>query len=52
MRAGFLICDCCRRVAELELGPDRPAIDAAAAANFIISRLVLEAHGICADCRD
>lgn len=49
--AAFLICDCCGHVDELELGRDRQAIDAARVFGFTIERVVLEAHGACADCR-
>lgn len=50
--AGFLICDCCRRVKELDLGAASAALDAAATEGFLVERVVLEAHGICGDCRD
>lgn len=49
--AGFLICDCCGRVEELDLTAERAAIDAAQAHDFTIARIVLEAHGACAACR-
>lgn len=48
---GFLICDCCSRVAELELAADLEVVKAAAELGFKIKRMVLEAHGICANCR-
>lgn len=49
--AAFLICDCCGSTHEIE----PPAADAlsrqAAGADFAISGVMLEAHGLCADCR-
>lgn len=49
--AAFLICDCCGSTREIE----PPAADAlsvqAAGADFTISGVMLEAHGLCADCR-
>ena len=46
----FLICDCCGRVDELDLGVDQAAFSAASARGFTPSRVVLEVHGVCADC--
>lgn len=48
--AGFLICDCCGRAEELDLAAERAAIDGQAH-GFTVARIVLEAHGACADCR-
>lgn len=48
--AEFLICDCCGRVEELGLGVDRAAVVAAADRGFQPTRVVLEVHGLCADC--
>jgi Fur family transcriptional regulator, zinc uptake regulator len=48
--AEFLICDCCGRVEELGLGVDRAAVVAAADRGFRPTRVVLEVHGLCADC--
>jgi Fur family zinc uptake transcriptional regulator len=46
----FLICDCCGRVEELDVGVDQAAFSAASARGFTPSRVVLEVHGACADC--
>lgn len=48
--AEFLICDCCGRVEELDLGVDQTAFSAASARGFTASRVVLEVHGACAGC--
>jgi Fur family zinc uptake transcriptional regulator len=48
---GFLICDCCGRVAELDLGANLEVKREATELGFMIKRMVLEAHGLCADCR-
>jgi Fur family zinc uptake transcriptional regulator len=49
--AAFLICDCCGSTREIE----PPGADAlsrqAGAAGFSVSGVMLEAHGLCADCR-
>lgn len=50
--AGFLICDCCGRIEVLDLSADQMVSEAATARGFAVRRLVLEAHGTCADCRD
>lgn len=49
--AAFLICDCCGATREVEpsLGP--ALADQARAAGYGLTRLTLEAHGLCADCR-
>lgn len=49
---GFLICDCCGRVKVLGLGAARTALETAATGGFAIDRVVLEAFGVCSDCRD
>ena len=49
--AAFLICDCCGATREIN-GPDQGAMDAAAAAaGYAIARTTIEAHGLCAACR-
>ena len=49
--AAFLICDCCGATREVH-GPDRGAIDAAAAAaGYEIARTTIEAHGRCQACQ-
>ena len=50
--AAFLICDCCGSTREIS-GPDQGVIDAAAAAvGYAIARTTIEAHGLCAACRE
>ena len=49
--AQFLICDCCGRIDELDLGSSDAVAAAAAHQGFQIDRVVLEAHGRCRDCR-
>lgn len=52
-RAAFLICRTCRRVAETAMPrPPRDLAEMAGAAGFAIERLVIEAEGLCANCRD
>ena len=51
--AGFLVCRGCRRVAEVSLPrPVRGLAGEAAAAGFAIDRIVVEAEGVCARCRE
>jgi len=50
--AAFLVCRGCRRVAETALRPPRGLAAGAAAAGFAIERLVVEAEGLCAACRE
>ena len=51
--AAFLICRACRRVAETALEAPAPELAAeAAAAGFALERIVVEAEGLCARCRD
>lgn len=51
--AGFMVCRECRRVAEIALAEPPPDLDAqAAASEFSIERIVLEAEGLCGRCRD
>ena len=49
--AAFLICRSCRTVAETVLARPVRLAREAAAAGFAIERTVVEAEGICADCR-
>lgn len=50
--AGFLVCRACRSVAETPLA-ESPGLDAeASAAGFTIERIVVEAEGLCASCRE
>ncbi len=50
--AAFLICDCCGVTREID-GPGQDVIAAAgAAAGYAIARTTIEAHGLCAACRD
>lgn len=50
--AGFLVCRVCRRVAETALSAPRGLAAEAAAAGFAIERVVVEAEGLCARCRE
>lgn len=51
--AAFMICRVCRKVAETALDGPAPEIDARAeAAGFVVERIVIEAEGLCARCRD
>lgn len=51
--AAFMVCRACRRVAETALDAPAPELDArAAAAGFMVERIVVEAEGLCALCRD
>ena len=50
--AGFLVCRGCRRVAETALRPPRGLAADAVAAGFRIERVVVEAEGLCARCRE
>lgn len=50
-QAEFLICDCCGRVDEAELGALEIAETLAGRADFRLHRVLLEAHGLCAACR-
>jgi Fur family zinc uptake transcriptional regulator len=50
--AGFLVCRSCRRVAETALPAPRGLSAEAAAAGFAIERVVVEAEGLCAHCRE
>ncbi|MFT3972652.1 MAG: Fur family transcriptional regulator [Amaricoccus sp.] len=52
-RAAFLICRNCRRVAETAMArPPRSLAEMAGAAGFAIERVVIEAEGLCAHCRE
>ncbi|MBA4793444.1 MAG: transcriptional repressor [Phenylobacterium sp.] len=48
--AEFLICDCCGRVEELDVGMQDLAAAAVNARGFRPTRIVLEVHGTCAGC--
>ena len=52
-RAAFLICRNCRHVAETAMPrPPRSLAELAGAAGFAIERVVIEAEGLCARCRE
>lgn len=52
-RAAFLICRNCRQVAETAMArPPRSLAELAGAAGFAIERVVIEAEGLCARCRE
>lgn len=49
----FLICRGCKLVAEATANPDKGRLaDTAQAAGFAIEKIVVEAEGLCANCRD
>ncbi len=48
----FLICRLCRTVAEASAAPRAQLDKAAAEAGFLIERAVIEADGLCPDCRN
>lgn len=51
--AAFMICRACRRVAETALDAPAPELVArAGAAGFAVERIVIEAEGLCARCRE
>ncbi len=51
--AAFLICRMCRRVAETAFSAPAPELAAdAARAGFTLERVVVEAEGVCARCRE
>ena len=50
--AAFLICDCCGLTREFDPGEERTIGEAARRDGFTLSAVTLEAHGLCADCRD
>lgn len=49
--AAFLICDCCGATREVAPPGAEALARQAGQAGFAISGLMLEAHGLCADCR-
>jgi Fur family transcriptional regulator, zinc uptake regulator len=49
--AAILICDCCGAAAEVEPAADGLVGDLGAAGGYALSRLSIEAHGLCAVCR-
>lgn len=49
--AAFLICDCCGSTREVEPTGAEALSRQAGAAGFSISGVMLEAHGLCADCQ-
>ena len=51
--AAFLICRCCRGVAEAVLPQPGAALAASAAGQgFVLERMVIEGEGVCARCRE
>jgi Fur family zinc uptake transcriptional regulator len=51
--AGFLVCRACRTVAETAVPRPAPGLVAEAeAAGFAVERIVVEAEGLCAGCRE
>lgn len=50
--AAFLICDCCGSAREIDPGAGRQVESEAKKDGFSVSSVILEAHGLCAGCRD
>jgi Fur family zinc uptake transcriptional regulator len=48
--AGFLICDCCGAAREIDRLPADWVTSAAEEAGYQLSRVTVEAHGLCGDC--
>jgi Fur family zinc uptake transcriptional regulator len=48
--AGFLICDCCGAAREIQPMTPPEVRDAANQAGYVLSGIMVEAHGLCADC--
>lgn len=50
--AQFLICDCCMRAFELDLGAHAIAAAAARERDFVLTRWMAEATGLCPNCHE
>ena len=50
--AAFLLCDCCGRTEEIAAPVDEQLRSLAAQAGYTIETVAIEAHGLCAACRD
>jgi Fur family zinc uptake transcriptional regulator len=50
--AAFLICDCCGATREIEPQASADIIAAGASAGYALTAVTIEAHGLCADCRN
>lgn len=50
--AAFLICDCCGATREIEPKASAEIIAAGASAGYALTAVTIEAHGLCADCRN
>ena len=48
--AGFLICDCCGAAREIDRLPAEWVNAAAVDAGYALTRVTVEAHGLCGDC--
>lgn len=49
--AAFLICDCCGAAVEVSPPPGAALAEAAGRHGYDLSRVAIEGHGLCADCR-
>lgn len=49
--AAFLICDCCGSTREIAPPKTETLFEQAQGAGFAVQGVMLEAHGLCADCR-
>jgi len=50
--AAFLLCDCCGRTEEIAAPVDEQLRSLAAQAGYTIETVAIEAHGLCAACRE
>ena len=50
--AAFLLCDCCGRTEEIAAPVDEALRALAAGAGYTIQTVAIEAHGLCAACRE
>jgi Fur family zinc uptake transcriptional regulator len=50
--AAFLLCDCCGRTEEIDAPVDEALRGLAARVGYSIQTVAIEAHGLCAACRD
>ncbi len=50
--AAFLLCDCCGRTQEIAAPVDEALRGLASQAGYTIQTVAIEAHGLCAACRD
>ncbi|WP_415014071.1 Fur family transcriptional regulator [Brevundimonas sp.] len=49
--AAFLICDCCGAAVEVSPPPEAGLAGSAGQNGYVLERVTIEGHGLCADCR-